>query len=61
MEVIVGVIEPVLADRAEHVELERVLERLGLVLDPRRDVQHLAFADGDLLAADQNFSAPCRM
>ena len=36
MEVIVRVIQPVLADRAEDVELEGVLERGGLVLDPRR-------------------------
>jgi len=31
MEVVVGVIEPVLADRTEHVELERIVERFGLV------------------------------
>src|SRR5438034_11087312 len=52
MKVCVRMIEPVLPDRAEDVELERVLERLRLMLDPRRDVQHLAFADRDLLAAD---------
>ena len=38
---------------AEQVELEGVLDRLGLVFDPRRDVQHLAFADRDLFARDQ--------
>src|SRR5207245_2496798 len=53
LKIIIGVIEPVLTDRAEQIELEGVLERLGLVLDPGRDVQHLAFADGDFLAADQ--------
>ena len=41
---VVGAIEPVLPDRAEDVELEGVLERFGLVLDPRRNVQHFAFA-----------------
>ena len=30
----VGVIEPVLADRAEEIELEGIVERLGLMLDP---------------------------
>ena len=49
----IGVIQPVLADRAEQVQLERVVERLGLVLDPGRDVQHFPFAHGDFLAVDQ--------
>src|SRR5438874_8271657 len=53
VEIIVGVIEPVLANRAEHIELECILERFGLVLDPRRDVQQLTFAHDELLAADQ--------
>src|SRR6185295_6179104 len=53
MEIVVGVIEPVLTNRAEDVELERIFQRLGLVLDPRRDVQHLALADDDFLAGDQ--------
>jgi hypothetical protein len=34
MEVVVGVIEPVLADWREEIELEGVVERFGLVLDP---------------------------
>ena len=49
----VGVIEPVLADRTEHIERERVVERLGLMLNPRRNMQHVAFAHRDLFAADQ--------
>src|SRR6185436_13030978 len=53
MKVIVGVIQPVLADRTEHVELEGVLEGLRLMLHPRRDVQHLTLTDGNLFAADQ--------
>src|SRR5262249_20800635 len=53
MEVIVNMIEPILTDRAEQIQLEDILERLGLMLDPRRDVQHFAFTDGDFLAADQ--------
>src|SRR6185295_4517499 len=31
----------------------RVVERFGLMLDPRRDVEDLPLADGDFLAADQ--------
>src|SRR5262245_332565 len=53
VEIGVGVIQPVLADRAEQIELERVVEGLGLVLDPRRDVEHLPLADGDFLAGDE--------
>src|SRR5579864_5616527 len=52
VKVVVRVVQPVLPDRAEHIELEGVLDGLGLVLDPRRDVQHLALADGNLLAAN---------
>ncbi|MCK7461284.1 MAG: hypothetical protein MZU84_04050 [Sphingobacterium sp.] len=52
MKVIIRPVQPVLPDRAEHVELERVVQRLGLVRHRRRDVQHLAFADDELLAAD---------
>src|SRR2546423_13761015 len=46
-------IEPVLPNRAEQIELERVFERLRLVLDPRRNVQHLALTHGNLFAGDQ--------
>src|SRR3954454_8640111 len=53
LEIVVGVIEPVLPDRTEHVELEGVFDRLGLVLEPRRNVQQLALADDDLFAADE--------
>src|SRR6185436_8589777 len=49
----VGVVEPVLAYRAEKIQLEGVVERLGLMLYPRGNVDHFAFADGDLLAPDQ--------
>ena len=58
VEVGVGAVQPVLADRAEQVQLEGVVERLGLVLHPGRDVQHLSLADGDLLAADQELQRP---
>src|SRR4029077_14655359 len=40
MEVVVSGSEPVLTDRTEDVELEGVFQRFGLVLHPRRDVQH---------------------
>src|SRR5688572_18136071 len=53
MKIRVRVIEPVLADRAEEIELEGVVERFRLMLDPGRYVQDLAFADGDLLAGDE--------
>src|SRR5439155_21678043 len=33
------VIQPVLADRTEDIELERVVERFGLVLDPGRNMK----------------------
>ena len=52
-EVVVGLIQPVLPDRTEDVERKGVVERLGLMLDPRGNMQHLAFAHGDLLAADE--------
>src|ERR1051326_5682061 len=52
MEVTVSMIEPVLANRTEDVELECVLERLGLMFHPRRDVQHFALAHRDFLARD---------
>src|SRR5467141_1445788 len=53
MEIIVRVIEPILPNRAEHIELEGVLEGFSLMLDPRRDVQHFAFPDGHLFTADE--------
>src|SRR6476646_2812961 len=53
MEVVVSMIEPVLADRAEQIEFEGVLERFRLVFHPRRDVQHLALAHRNLFAADE--------
>ena len=46
-------VEPVPADGTEQVELEGIFERFGLMLDPGRDVQHLAFPHGDFLAADE--------
>src|SRR5678816_3577964 len=46
VEIRVGVVQPVLPDRREEIQLERVVEGFGLVLDPRRDVQDLAFANG---------------
>src|SRR5262249_4261265 len=58
VEIRVGVIEPVLADGREQIQLERVVERLRLVLNPRRNVQDLAFADGDFLARDQELERP---
>ena len=58
-EVRIRPVQPVVPNGAEEVELERVVERLGLVLHPGRDVQDLALANRDLLAVDQEFSAPC--
>src|SRR6476646_4926325 len=55
VEVIVGLVQPVLTDRAEEIQLERVLEGLRLVFHPGGDVEHLPFAHGDLLAGDQEF------
>ena len=46
----VGPVEPVLPRRAEHVDVQRVLQRLAPVRHVRRDVQHLAGAHVHLLA-----------
>ena len=51
LEVAVGVIEPVLANGAEDVDVERVLERLGLVRHVGRNVEYLSRADDDFLLA----------
>src|SRR5439155_7728407 len=50
-QVIVGLVDPVLPRRAEHVDVERVLERFGPVRDVRRDREDLARTDRDLLLA----------
>ena len=44
MKIIIRMIEPILPNRTEQIEFERVFECLGLVLDPRRNVKDLAFA-----------------
>jgi hypothetical protein len=46
---VVGAVEPVLARRVEHIDVERVLESFGLVRHVGRDDQHLACAHDDLL------------
>src|SRR5260370_10582605 len=38
-------LEPVFANLAEHVEIERVFERYGPVRHPRRNAQHLPLSD----------------
>src|SRR6478735_6103908 len=43
----IGPVEPVLPRRTEDVDVERLLECLGLVRQAGRDVQHLAGADVD--------------
>src|SRR5688572_11060989 len=53
-----GVGQPIGADRAEHVELERIVERFRLVRCARRDMQDLPFTDDDLLAADEKAQRP---
>ena len=54
-QVVVGVIQPVLADWAEDVELERVFERFGLMWNARGNVQDFSLAERDLLTADEKF------
>ena len=52
------------ARRIEDVDVERVLERLGLVRHVRRDVQHFAGTHDhvcDSSSPIQNLSAPSRM
>src|ERR1700688_3554569 len=47
----VGPVEPVFARRREHVEVERVLQGLGLVAQPAGNQQHLTGEDVHMLAA----------
>ena len=51
-------IEPILADWRKQIELERVVERFRLVVDPGRNVQNLTFPDGDFLAVDEELEGP---
>src|SRR5262249_53519137 len=53
MKVVVRMAQPVLPNRAEHVELERIIECLCLMPDPRRYVQNFACADDNFSPADQ--------
>src|SRR5690606_22850563 len=48
-----GRIDRFLPHRAEHVEFERVFERLSLMFGMRGYVEHLALAYRDLGAADE--------
>src|SRR5438034_4424526 len=50
-QIVVGLVEPVIARRGEHVDVERVLERVRLVRHVRGDVQHLSRPHHDLLPA----------
>src|SRR5712664_2871977 len=50
-QVSVGFFEPVLARRIENVDVERILERVGLVGHVARQMEHLARAHHDLLRA----------
>ncbi len=58
MKIGIGVIQPVLTDRTEEVELERIVERLCLMLNPRRNVQDFPFPHGDLFAVDEELERP---
>src|SRR5262245_2730237 len=54
LKIIIRSIDPVLADRAEHIEHEGIIEGFNLVRDGRWNMQHLAFAHGDFLPSDQH-------
>src|ERR1035437_5375551 len=45
-------LEPIFADGAEYVEVERLFERHGAVRHARGNAQHLPLSDYDLAAAD---------
>src|SRR5947208_6449280 len=47
----VGLLEPVLARRIEHVHIERILQRMRLVRHVARQMEHLARAHHDLFGA----------
>ena len=50
-------LEPIRANRAEHIELEGVFQRFGLVGCARRDVQDFALADDDFFAVRRGIAA----
>src|SRR6266540_4779005 len=51
-EVRVGLIDPILAHRAEDVDHERVFDHLDLVREPTGNLHHLAGTHHDLLAVE---------
>ena len=54
-EIVVGLVEPVLAGRGEDVEIECIFKSPGFVGHVRRDAQNFAGANDDLLAVDGKF------
>src|SRR5262245_21798282 len=50
-EVIVRLVQPIRARRAEHIDVEGILERQRFVRHVRWDMQHLARTDDELLLA----------
>src|SRR5438445_13258558 len=54
-EIVVGLVEPVLARRSEDVEIERVFKSPGFVGHVRRDAQNFAGANDNLLGVDGKF------
>src|SRR4029453_18911891 len=51
--VVVRPVQPVVADRAEDVERQRVVERFDLMLDPGWNDEHLPLADDRFLTTDE--------
>ena len=51
--VIVGLVDPILSNRAEDVDRERILEHLDLVLDPTWNLEHVTFAENNLAPIDR--------
>src|ERR1700674_564036 len=54
-QIVVGLVQPVFARGIEDVEVHGIFERPGLVRHVRRDAQHFAGANDDLLAIDRKF------
>ena len=55
--VIVGLVDPILSNRAEDVDRERILEHLDLVLDPTWNLEHVTFAENNLAPIDRELQS----
>src|SRR6202158_4368197 len=54
-QIVVGLVQPVFARGIEDVEVHGIFQRPGLVWHARRDAQHFAGVNDDLLSIDRKF------